>query len=121
MITYRHLTKVFYFCQQENGKQKCQRYWPEEKGSKQACKYGDYHVTLKFVHDSGSYVTRGLVLKHRKLKKERLVWHLQYTDWPDHGCPEDTYGFLGKLNSGMIVWGFELLDFNKMSNYTWLT
>lgn len=25
------------------------------------------------------------------------MWHLQYTDWPDHGCPDDMYGFLGKF------------------------
>lgn len=33
-------------------------------------------------------------MKHLLTGQERTVWHLQYTDWPEHGCPEDLKGFL---------------------------
>ncbi|ELT96726.1 hypothetical protein CAPTEDRAFT_172805 [Capitella teleta] len=82
----------------EHGKPKCFRYWPEARGPKHALKFGDYQVSLKFTNVSGSYCTSGLFLYHKRCKKERLVWHLQYTDWPDHGCPEDPAGFLDFLN-----------------------
>ena len=44
--------------------------------------------------DSGCYATTGLTIKHVLTGQEHTVWHLQYTDWPDHGCPEDFKGFL---------------------------
>ena len=96
----------------EHGKQKCARYWPDERGARKALKYGDYHVTLRFVNaSSGSgYVTRCLLLRNKKLKQERLVWHLQYTDWPDHGCPDDTYGFLGTYSVCVYSYGFFLCN-----------
>lgn len=54
-----------------------------------------YQVQLQFVNDSGSYKTRGLQVQHIPTGEERMICHLQYTDWPDHGCPEDIHGFLG--------------------------
>ena len=35
-------------------------------------------------------------MKHLLSGQERTIWHLQYTDWPEHGCPEDLTGFLCK-------------------------
>lgn len=35
-------------------------------------------------------------MKHLLSGQERTIWHLQYTDWPEHGCPEDLKGFLCK-------------------------
>ncbi len=55
-----------------------------------------YQITLKFSHNAGPYVTNGLLVKHLPSNRERLVWHLQYTDWPDHGCPDDVMGFLSQ-------------------------
>ncbi|XP_070181428.1 tyrosine-protein phosphatase non-receptor type 21-like isoform X2 [Littorina saxatilis] len=83
---------------QELGKQKCFVYWPQETGSQHIHKYGDFEVELQFMHDSLCYLTSGIMVRHMPSRKEKMVWHLQYTDWPDHGCPEDTYGFLGFLD-----------------------
>ncbi|KAG7248676.1 hypothetical protein CRUP_014631, partial [Coryphaenoides rupestris] len=54
-------------------------------------------VTTKFRTDSGCYATTGLKVKHLLSGQERTVWHLQYTDWPEHGCPEYVQGFLSYL------------------------
>ncbi|KAK7464531.1 hypothetical protein BaRGS_00037923, partial [Batillaria attramentaria] len=83
---------------QELGKQKCFIYWPQETGLQHIQKYGDFEVELQFMHDSLCYLTSGIMVRHMPSRKEKMVWHLQYTDWPDHGCPEDTYGFLGFLD-----------------------
>lgn len=50
-----------------------------------------------FANDSLCYITNLISLRHLPSKKERNVWHLQYTGWPDHGCPDDMYGFLGRF------------------------
>lgn len=76
---------------QEQGKDKCFLYWPANNTKLQ---FGVYNVTKKFSTQSLSYVTSSLILQHLPSKKQRIVWHIQYTDWPDHGCPEDTHGFL---------------------------
>lgn len=57
-----------------------------------------FEIELQLTDDSICYVTSRIILRHTGVGQERMVWHLQYTDWPDHGCPEDTYGFLGKLS-----------------------
>lgn len=54
-----------------------------------------YEVVLQYRSDSLYYVTNTICVRHKGSKTERLVWHLQYTAWPDHGCPEDIFGFLG--------------------------
>lgn len=81
---------------QESGKSKCFVYWPQEQGLQHKQIYGEYEVELEFTDDSLCYLTSRIILRHNG--RQHFVWHLQYTDWPDHGCPDDTYGFLGFLD-----------------------
>uniref|UniRef100_A0A8B9DDU9 Tyrosine-protein phosphatase non-receptor type n=1 Tax=Anser cygnoides TaxID=8845 RepID=A0A8B9DDU9_ANSCY len=57
--------------EEEGGRSKSHRYWPKLGSKHSSATYGKF--------------------------KERTVWHLQYTDWPDHGCPEEVQGFLSYL------------------------
>ncbi|KAL5008966.1 hypothetical protein ScPMuIL_014547 [Solemya velum] len=82
----------------EQGRQKCYQYWPEEPGAQNKIVFGDFEVILQFCNSSLCYMTNRISIHHLPSKKERQVWHLQYTDWPDHGCPDDMYGFLGFLD-----------------------
>uniref|UniRef100_S4RMQ5 Tyrosine-protein phosphatase non-receptor type n=1 Tax=Petromyzon marinus TaxID=7757 RepID=S4RMQ5_PETMA len=83
--------------EEEGGKSKSHRYWPKLGSRHSAVTYGKFKVTTKFRTDFGCYATTGLKLKHLLDGHERTVWHLQYTDWPDHGCPDHVQGFLGYL------------------------
>ena len=65
--------------------------------------YFQYEIFLEFTDNSLCYVTSRIIVRHIPQNKERVIWHLQYTDWPDHGCPEDVYGFLGMLLSHPTV------------------
>ncbi|XP_033617933.1 tyrosine-protein phosphatase non-receptor type 14 [Fukomys damarensis] len=83
--------------EEEGGRNKSHRYWPKLGSKHSSATYGKFKVTTKFRTDSGCYATTGLKVKHLLSGQERTVWHLQYTDWPDHGCPEDVQGFLSYL------------------------
>lgn len=87
---------------QEGGRTKSHRYWPKLGSKHSSATYGKFKVTTKFRTDSGCYATTGLKVKHLLSGQERTVWHLQYTDWPDHGCPEDVQGFLCKFFSSWL-------------------
>lgn len=81
---------------QEGGRSKSHRYWPKLGSKHNSATHGKFKVTTKFRTDSGCYATTGLKVKHLLSGQERTVWHLQYTDWPEHGCPEYVQGFLGE-------------------------
>lgn len=81
---------------QEGGREKSFRYWPRLGSRHNTVTYGRFKITTRFRTDSGCYATTGLKMKHLLTGQERTVWHLQYTDWPEHGCPEDLKGFLCK-------------------------
>ncbi|KAM5238486.1 tyrosine-protein phosphatase non-receptor type 14 [Ctenodactylus gundi] len=83
--------------EEEGGRTKSHRYWPKLGSKHSSATYGKFKVTTKFRTDSGCYATTGLKVKHLLSGQEKTVWHLQYTDWPDHGCPEDAQGFLSYL------------------------
>ncbi|KAG9347227.1 hypothetical protein JZ751_004794 [Albula glossodonta] len=74
--------------EEEGGRSKSHRYWPKLGSKHNSATHGKFKVTTKFRTDSGCYATTGLKVKHLLSGQERTVWHLQYTDWPDHGCPE---------------------------------
>lgn len=82
---------------QERGREKSFRYWPRLGSRHNTVTYGRFKITTRFRTESGCYATTGLKIKHLLTGQERTIWHLQYTDWPDHGCPDDIKGFLSEL------------------------
>ncbi|KAI5614981.1 tyrosine-protein phosphatase non-receptor type 21 isoform X2 [Silurus asotus] len=83
--------------EEEGGRSKSHRYWPKLGSKHNSATHGKFKVTTKFRTDSGCYATTGLKVKHLLSGQERTVWHLQYTDWPEQGCPEYVQGFLAYL------------------------
>ncbi|XP_024124499.1 tyrosine-protein phosphatase non-receptor type 21 [Oryzias melastigma] len=83
--------------EEESGREKSFRYWPRIGSRHTTLTFGRLKITTRFRTESGCYATTGLKIKHLLTGQERTVWHLQYTDWPDHGCPEDFKGFLTYL------------------------
>ncbi|XP_069772425.1 tyrosine-protein phosphatase non-receptor type 21 [Narcine bancroftii] len=84
--------------EEEGGKEKSFRYWPRLGSRNNSVTYGRFKITTRFRTDSGCYATTGLKIKHLLNGQERTVWHLQYTDWPENGCPEDIKGFRSYLD-----------------------
>lgn len=87
---------------QEGGRSKSHRYWPKLGSKHNSATHGKFKVTTKFRTDSGCYATTGLKVKHLLSGQERTVWHLQYTDWPERGCPEYVQGFLCKSDRSVF-------------------
>ncbi|XP_053331303.1 tyrosine-protein phosphatase non-receptor type 21 isoform X2 [Spea bombifrons] len=83
--------------EEEGGREKSYRYWPRLGSRHNTVTYGRFKITTRFRTDSGCYATTGLKIKHLLTNQERTVWHLQYTDWPEHGHPDDLKGFLSYL------------------------
>uniref|UniRef100_F6QL68 protein-tyrosine-phosphatase n=1 Tax=Ciona intestinalis TaxID=7719 RepID=F6QL68_CIOIN len=72
----------------ENGKPKCDRYWPVEKEI-----YGDYDVTLVEEKNRNFFVVRRFEIKHLRITirgdVERSVTQFHYISWPDFGVPSN--------------------------------
>lgn len=89
--------------EEESGREKSFRYWPRLGSRHNTVTYGRFKITTRFRTESGCYATTGLKIKLLTTGQERTLWHLQYTDWPDHGCPEDFKGFLTYLEEVQSV------------------
>ncbi|XP_068089061.1 tyrosine-protein phosphatase non-receptor type 14 [Hyperolius riggenbachi] len=83
--------------EEEEGRAKSHRYWPKLGSRHNSATYGKFKVTTNFRTDSGYYATTGLKIKHLLSGQERAVWHLQFTDWPEKGCPDEVQKFLSYL------------------------
>jgi len=70
----------------------CIPYWPQNEGS--SLEIGDFTITKIFSSKSTSYKTTTLKLGHIPSGKTRRVWHIQFSGWQDHGCPDDASEFL---------------------------
>ncbi|KAI1301383.1 Tyrosine-protein phosphatase non-receptor type 14 [Halotydeus destructor] len=80
----------------EDNQEKCFLYFPQnsEKG-KNTVKFGEFTVSCNFIVESSTFVTSSLTLSSGG--NSLSVWHIRYTDWCDHTCPEDVQGFLSFL------------------------
>uniref|UniRef100_A0A0N4ZR16 Tyrosine-protein phosphatase domain-containing protein n=1 Tax=Parastrongyloides trichosuri TaxID=131310 RepID=A0A0N4ZR16_PARTI len=68
----------------ENGKKKCEQYWPLKESKQQ--KFGKYTI----VNKSKSEIDKGIIKTILIIKKgheKRVVLHYQWIGWPDHGVP----------------------------------
>ncbi|KAF7669710.1 hypothetical protein LDENG_00147190 [Lucifuga dentata] len=80
----------------ERGRTKCHQYWPHPPEVKN---YGHLQVKCHSEECNVAYVTRHFTVTHTKLGEERVVTHLQYVAWPDHGVPDDPSDFLLFISS----------------------
>ncbi|XP_015608276.1 receptor-type tyrosine-protein phosphatase epsilon isoform X2 [Cephus cinctus] len=79
----------------ENGKTKCEQYWPNIGKKKQ---FGDFLVANVKYNVFADYTFRTFQVTYQE--ETRKIEHLHYTSWPDHGVPLYTHGivaFLKKL------------------------
>ncbi|XP_016000003.2 tyrosine-protein phosphatase non-receptor type 11 isoform X9 [Rousettus aegyptiacus] len=80
----------------ERGRNKCFRYWPELRGSRE---YGCVHVCSVAEYQAQGYCVRELhVWRPDQEEPPRTVRHYQYFSWPDHGVPAEPAGVLGFLD-----------------------
>jgi protein tyrosine phosphatase len=81
----------------ENGRLKCDRYWPDIDESLEA---GNFVVTLSDIEETSmdELLERKLILLNIEKQESRPVLHLQYIAWPDHGLPVSTTAFLSLMD-----------------------
>ena len=72
----------------------CIPYWPRNDGT--TLELGEFKIVKKFSNPSsdGSYTTSNIHVTHVPSKKQSTVWHLQYAEWSDNGCPTDVQKFI---------------------------
>ncbi|KAF6035941.1 PTPRM [Bugula neritina] len=74
----------------EDGKQKCEQYWPDDTSTE--LRYGDITVSMVSAEEWAEYVVR--VLNVEKSGEKRRVRQYHYTAWPDHGVPDTMSPFI---------------------------
>ncbi|KAL5275017.1 PTPN11 family protein [Megaselia abdita] len=82
----------------ERGKNKCAKYWPDLKQSKEL---GDAKVICTTEIVKNDYTLREFDLSW-KHKKVRRIYHYHFQVWPDHGVPSDpgcVLNFLQDVNT----------------------
>ncbi|XP_049955648.1 tyrosine-protein phosphatase non-receptor type 14 [Schistocerca serialis cubense] len=57
----------------------------------------EFQIWQQFSQETGHCVTTKLRLIHTSSRRVRGVWHLQYVEWGDQGCPLNVGHFLGFL------------------------
>ncbi|XP_040183543.1 receptor-type tyrosine-protein phosphatase H-like [Rana temporaria] len=75
----------------ENGRVKCERYWPLDYTP---CTYGDITVTVTSETILPEWTTRDFSVKHAKQSGVQTVRHFHFTAWPDHGVPDSTLSII---------------------------
>jgi len=76
----------------ENGRLKCDRYWPE---ADMPIVLYPFKVTLEVEDDHNSELTyRKFILTNMATEEQREINQFQYIAWPDHGLPVSTTAFL---------------------------
>uniref|UniRef100_A0A8R1I3F0 protein-tyrosine-phosphatase n=1 Tax=Caenorhabditis japonica TaxID=281687 RepID=A0A8R1I3F0_CAEJA len=82
----------------EDGKRKCDQYWPSLPDTPQ--KFGNYDVTLLSESTNSHFAHRILDLKIAKSMPpaERKIHQLHFMGWPDHGVPDSVMPLLNFIH-----------------------
>lgn len=76
----------------ESMQDKCARYWPSELHMPED--YETHDVSMESEEHGEFAIKRTFILTELKSGKSRQIQHWQYTEWPDHGVPENPDHFL---------------------------
>ena len=82
-----HLIVMLTESSTETGATACIPYWPTKAGSSAEVGNGFKITNLSSETYEEAYTTTTLKLTNTATKKTRTLWHLQYTDWGEAGCP----------------------------------
>lgn len=87
---------------EENGRQKCHKYWPELN---ETMPVGPFSITCVDFKDLGHSVLSRLVVKANGSVIHETE-HIRFKAWPDHGVPEDPTDFLELVaETRALIWG----------------
>lgn len=75
----------------------CIPYWPTRAGATVEVGNGFKITNMSSTTYDEAYTTTTLKLVHSPSNKTRTLWHLQYTDWGETGCPTNVRAFLNFL------------------------
>ena len=92
-----HLLVMLTETSPETGATSCIPYWPTKQGATVEVGNGFKITHLSSATYEEAYTTTTLKLVHSPTKKSRTLWHLQYTDWGEAGCPTNVRAFLNFL------------------------
>ena len=84
----------------EGGREKCAKYWDENKVKK----FNKIHIEKE--EEKKNYIIRKIKLFNRVEKKEKIVYQVHFIGWPDHGVPNTQDGKIFDIFSEII----ELVD-----------
>ncbi|XP_022658542.1 tyrosine-protein phosphatase non-receptor type 4-like isoform X2 [Varroa destructor] len=79
---------------QEGNTPKCHKYWPDQDTPLRVNCLRGWDVWQTGKTQGSAWITRQFRLRCEASNEERLVKHLQYTTWPDHGAPRDSRDFI---------------------------
>lgn len=68
-----------------------------------------FQIWSQFSQETGHCVTTKLRVFHSSTRRVRGIWHLQYNEWINDGCPKDVAHFLGKFSFHFFFSFFETL------------
>ncbi|XP_008266917.3 receptor-type tyrosine-protein phosphatase C isoform X2 [Oryctolagus cuniculus] len=75
---------------EEGNRNKCAEYWPSMEEGTRA--FGDVIVKINEHKRCPDYIIQKLSITNKKEKATgRVVTHIQFTSWPDHGVPDDPH------------------------------
>ncbi|KAM8924594.1 FERM and PDZ domain-containing protein 2 [Pelodytes ibericus] len=78
--------------EKENGKVKCNRYWPEQYHD--VWEADNLSLRLDNCQIGQDFTIRSMSLTGKETGESRSIIHLQFTKWPDHGIPESPQSLL---------------------------
>ncbi|CAJ0958275.1 unnamed protein product, partial [Mesorhabditis belari] len=81
----------------EKGHLKCAEYYPSFGGEREL-EFDPFRVSVVDEQERDNYIIRRIKLRKIATGEEREVYHMQYTEWPDFGCPQSTEHFLELLD-----------------------
>ena len=91
MVYQQNIGLIVMLCKlSEDGRPKCEQYWPDEGETSTYSKSG-LSVTCNSIEDESKNIHhRTLTIQDTNTSESRTLKQIQYSGWPDHGVPKSS-------------------------------